>query len=80
MLASGFEPSEVRRWLRDGQLLAVRRGSYVTEALPARPELRHLLRVRAALPDVAPDAVVSHVSAALAHGLNCGASCSTRCV
>lgn len=70
LLASGYAPSEVRQFLRDGRLAPVRRGSYTLGAPPSQPELRHLVAVRAAVPDLAPDAVISHVSAALLHGMD----------
>lgn len=69
LLGAGYTPREVRRLLRDRHLHVVRRGAYVLDAPPSEPEARHLLAVRAALADVAADAVVSHVSAALVHGL-----------
>jgi predicted transcriptional regulator of viral defense system len=70
LLAAGYTPSEVRRFLRDGRLASVRRGGYTLGVPPSEPELRHLVQVRAAVPDLAPDAVISHVSAALLHGMD----------
>jgi hypothetical protein len=70
LLADGYSDDEVRRSLRDGRLIVVRRGSYVTRAaLPDKPEQRYALRVRATAPDLAPDAVISHSSAAAIFGL-----------
>jgi hypothetical protein len=69
LLASGFTAREVKRMQRIGQLCAVRRGIYVSGVLPDGPEARHVLRVQAAMRQLSPDAVVSHVSAALVHGL-----------
>jgi hypothetical protein len=54
--------------LRDGSLRAIRRGAYITD--PSEdPAAQHALLVRAALAELSPDAVVSHVSAAVLHGL-----------
>ena len=71
LIATGVAEHEVRQRLRRRELLPVRRGSYLLAAdgPPSRPEDRHLLAVHAALPELAPDAVVSHVSAALLFGL-----------
>jgi len=65
----GFADDEVRRLLRAGRLTAVRRGAYVLGAPPENREARHALRVRAQLAHLADDAVVSHASAAVLHGL-----------
>jgi len=71
LLAAGVTPEEVRRMRRRGELACLARGVYVDPADPRlrRPEERHLLRVAAAVPRLAADAVVSHQSAALLHGL-----------
>jgi len=65
----GFGDDEVRRLLRAGRLTAVRRGSYVLGVPPESRDARHALRVRAELAHLADDAVVSHASAAVLHGL-----------
>jgi hypothetical protein len=54
--------------LRDGSLHAIRHGAYVA-GLADDPAVQHALLVRAALAELSPDAVVSHVSAAVLHGL-----------
>ncbi|WP_433284552.1 hypothetical protein ACQPZQ_25060 [Pseudonocardia sp. CA-142604] len=69
LLAAGFAAGEVRQQVRVGALVSVRRGAYLTGALPPDPELRHVILVRAALSDLAADAVVSHASAAVVLGL-----------
>lgn len=69
LLASGWSDDEVRRLLRVGELSPVRRGAYVVGALPQDPARRHRLEITAALDALSPDAVVSHVSAAVLHGL-----------
>jgi hypothetical protein len=70
LLADGYTGDEIRRSVRGGRLVVVRRGSYVDRSsLPDKPEQRHALRVRAAAPDLAGDAVISHASAAALFGL-----------
>ncbi|GAA1177570.1 hypothetical protein GCM10009608_11760 [Pseudonocardia alaniniphila] len=69
LLAAGFSPKELRRLLRSGALSAVRPGAYVQGAPPEDTVARHLLLLYAALDELAADAVVSHVSAAVLHGL-----------
>jgi hypothetical protein len=68
LLADGYTHSELSAQLRAGSLTRVRRGAYDHE-----PEheigLRHLALVEATLRLTAPSAVVSHVSAAVVHGL-----------
>jgi hypothetical protein len=68
LLADGYTHSELAAQLRAGSLTRVRRGAYDHE-----PEdeigLRHLQLVEATLRLTAPSAVVSHVSAAVVHGL-----------
>lgn len=69
LLAAGFTAGELRRSLRRGDLVPVRRGVYRDRELPPDPESRHAVAVWAALADVAPGSVVSHVSAAVLHGI-----------
>ena len=69
LLAAGFSDKELRRMRRAGELSTVRPGTYVQGASPDDAQARHLLLVHAAMAELAPDAVVSHVSAALLHGL-----------
>jgi hypothetical protein len=68
-LAAGFSGDELRGLLRTGRLTPVRRGSYVQGGLPDDVLARHLLQIRAAVGELASDAVVSHVSAAVLHSL-----------
>jgi hypothetical protein len=70
----GVTKAQMRTLLRSGQLVAVRRGVYATrlavasgEADPARG---HALQVSAIRMAVGRDAVASHQSAALIHGLS----------
>jgi hypothetical protein len=67
--AAGYNYYEVRRLLRAGDLSPVRRGAYVVGQLPERAEARHRLAVLAAVRELDAEAVVSHVSAAVLHGL-----------
>ncbi len=66
----GYTSNELARQSRSGELIRLRRGAYVSE-VEAEPEgaARHLRLVEATVPLAAPDAVVSHVSAAVLHGL-----------
>lgn len=67
--AAGYTEGEINRMVRRGTLTAVRRGAYVEGAPPDDDAARHLLLVRATVPALAGEAVVSHISAALLHGL-----------
>jgi predicted transcriptional regulator of viral defense system len=69
LLAAGFTDDEVRRFVREGRLSPVRRGVYVRGTLPDDVLERHVLNVKAALRGLADNAVVSHFSAAVMHGL-----------
>jgi predicted transcriptional regulator of viral defense system len=69
LLTAGYTAQEVRRMRLDGELVAVRPGAYAVGAAPEQAEQRHLLDVRATYACLAPDVVVSHVSAAVLHGL-----------
>jgi hypothetical protein len=70
LLADGYSPAELRRGLRTGGLVLLRRGSYVERSgLPATPEERHALQVRAAWSALTTGAVASHASAAALFGL-----------
>jgi len=68
LLAAGYDKHEVRRMLRDGSLHVIRRGAYVQYA-PDDPAAQHALLIRAALAELSSDVVVSHVSAAVLHGM-----------
>ncbi|GAA2109810.1 hypothetical protein GCM10009841_31390 [Microlunatus panaciterrae] len=70
LLAQGYSRDEVRRMHRRGELVRLRRGAYLKpESEPPAARDRHLQLVRATLPQVSEAAVVSHVSAAVLHGL-----------
>jgi hypothetical protein len=71
LLARGYSSDEVQRARRAGELVSVRRGAYLSrgdERLET-PAARHAVLVRATVPTLAPGTVVSHVSAAVLHGL-----------
>jgi predicted transcriptional regulator of viral defense system len=71
LLADGWEPGELRRLLRTGRMVRIGPGAY----LPAEQVRRlgtadaHRVLARAALERLGDDAVLSHASAALVHGL-----------
>ena len=69
LLAAGFSDDELRRLVRTGRLTPVRRGAYVQGGVPDDALTRHVLQAVAAMRDLAADAVVSHVSAAVLHRL-----------
>ncbi|MGI5128467.1 type IV toxin-antitoxin system AbiEi family antitoxin domain-containing protein [Pseudonocardia sp. CA-107938] len=69
LLHDGFSEKEVRRLRSAGHLCSIRRGAYVHGPPPDDAVERHVLLVRAALPHLNSQAVVSHVSAAVLHGL-----------
>lgn len=70
LLAHGFSDDEIRRSVRAGRLSTVGPGAYVAGPLPEAAELQHVLRLHAVVPRLADGAVVSHVSAAVLHGLS----------
>jgi hypothetical protein len=72
LLARGYSSDEVQRARRSGELVPIRRGAYLgrgDERLDV-PAARHAVLVRATMPTLAPGTVVSHVSAAVLHGLD----------
>lgn len=70
LLAAGWEPSEVRRLRDTARLMPLRRGAYAApDPQLSDPRVLHEARVRAAVQAMSDQAVVSHVSAAVLHGL-----------
>jgi hypothetical protein len=70
LLAAGWRDSELQRDRRSGRLAVLRRGAYLVERGEAlRAERRHRLLITAETSRVSPEAVVSHVSAAVMYGL-----------
>jgi hypothetical protein len=69
LLAAGFSDYELRRGVRDQDLSRVRRGTYTEGPGVTDMLAQHRLAVRAAVPELAGGAVLSHGSAAVLHGL-----------
>ena len=71
LLADGWSDDDLARLRSSGDLDRVRRGAYVPAADERlrRGESRHALAANAALLQLSPGAVASHVSAAVLHGL-----------
>ncbi len=69
LIAAGHSANEIRIAVATGRLTAVRRGAYCeSDTVTSLGEVeRHLLRARA-VAGRSPDLVVSHISAAAAHG------------
>lgn len=68
LLAEGFTHDELAALTRVGALTRLRRGAYDDE-VESEPTRRHLRLVEATVRLAAPGAVVSHLSAAVVHGL-----------
>jgi hypothetical protein len=68
-LSAGFSDDELRALVRTGRLTPVRRGAYVQGGLPDDVLARHVLQIQAASRELSGDSVISHVSAAVLHGL-----------
>lgn len=69
LAAQGLGSAERARKVRSGELLHLRRGTYAEPDAVADAVARHRALVLATLPLLAPDAVVSHASAAVLHRL-----------
>lgn len=69
LLAGGTTSDEIRQAVRVGRLRNVTRGVYVDGGADLDPLTLHHARVLARQGRITPDAVVSHVSAAVLHGL-----------
>lgn len=65
---TGVGPNDLAKEVTSGTLVRVRRGFYRT-AGDLEAEAGHRLLIRATLPDLEPDAALSHGSAAILHGL-----------
>jgi hypothetical protein len=67
LLEAGFAPGEIDRLVRTGRLRGVRRGVYrLGDAVGLPTASEHVLRARAAAPQMADDAAFGYVTAALA--------------
>ncbi|MCW2721515.1 MAG: hypothetical protein JWR81_5337 [Pseudonocardia sp.] len=71
LLASGVTDDELRQLRASESLTTLRPGAYLPADDPRLEDVfaRHVLLVRATVRKVAPDAVASHASAAVLHGL-----------
>jgi hypothetical protein len=69
LLGEGVTDAELRALRRRGSLVTLRPGAYLGGPTPDDAAAQHLLAVRAALPRLGPDTVLSHTSAAVVHGL-----------
>lgn len=68
-LAAGMTDGELARSVRRGELTRLRRGTYVQDASALSGAAEHAAVVAAAVADLRVPAVVSHLSAAVLHGL-----------
>ena len=68
LVAEGYSHNELAQLRRTGELRQIRRGAY-DSAPVADAALRHLRLVEATVRFTAPSAVLSHLSAAVVHGL-----------
>lgn len=78
LLRRGFSTDELDRLRRSGELERVRRGAYVRSSPQSAAEDRHRRLVEAALAQLRGGGVVSHVSAAVLHGLPVRSEALTR--
>jgi predicted transcriptional regulator of viral defense system len=72
--ARGWTPQQIKTSAGRGALVRIARGIYMrgdlARALAAKPDGEHVLRAAAAAVRAGPDAVVSHRSAAVIHGID----------
>jgi hypothetical protein len=66
---TGWSDDELGRLVRAGELSRLRRGAYVDSVLPPSGAARHRLLIHATAAGLRRQAVVSHQSAAVLHGL-----------
>jgi hypothetical protein len=70
LTASGYSDDEIWRLVKSGELQHVRRGAYVSgDSAAASPEELHRRLVEATVRQGSDEVVVSHLSAAVLHGL-----------
>lgn len=69
LLERGLTPTDIRRLVRSGQLKRLRRGCFAEGGSALAPEQRHRQLLEATRPTLAPDAVFTHVTAAVLHDL-----------
>ena len=69
----GFRPGEIARLARRGELVHLRRGAWThsdgPEAISVDQAAKHRLLIAATVDQISADAVLSHSSAAVLHGL-----------
>ncbi|HVH20820.1 MAG TPA: hypothetical protein VNA11_00030 [Pseudonocardia sp.] len=73
--SAGYTDGEVRRQLRSGELVALRRDCYLRGPLPDEPELRHAVAAHAVAEHIDPGAAFSHITAVVLHGLPVWRTC-----
>jgi hypothetical protein len=69
LLASGYSDQELRALRRTGQLVTIRRGTYLAGPEPEFADQRHRIESRAVMRQLTTDIVLSHASAAIWHEL-----------
>ena len=69
LLDSGYTANDLERLVRSGELTRPRRGAYAWPAAELSPDGRHRQLLTATLPQLRVPGTVSHVSAAVLHGL-----------
>jgi hypothetical protein len=69
LLDAGYSHNELARLQRTGTVTRLRRGAYTWNAGEVEAAERHRQLIRATVPMLSEEAVVSHVSAAVLHGL-----------
>lgn len=65
--AEGMDSGTIRRMVRDQELFRIRRGAFAVQL--DEGARRHLQLIQATVPRLGPDNVLSHISAAVLHGL-----------
>ena len=69
LLERGYTSADLERLLREGSLTRLRRGAYAWPAGELSPEASHALLIASTWAQLRTTATVSHVSAAVLHGL-----------
>lgn len=69
LLDQGLTPTQIKRRVAAGELIALRRGIYLDRRAARTPEQRHRQLLQATRPQLADGAVFTHVTAAVLHGL-----------
>jgi hypothetical protein len=69
LLDAGYSLDELRRKQRCGQFVTLRPGAYLPAGSEADHATRHRALLRATYPQLSPESLVSHASAAVLHGL-----------